>query len=195
MSYFACTRVCVCTFICSLQGCMSLFLRLRFLCMFYVLHFQVVINSLTPTRPQSFALLLFASLCSHFVWNLRSLIISAHFLSIAHSLPHSPHLPLPLLVKCATSATLFCPSLGTLARAGQWILMSSFGAHSVKAKHRDLWIPRLHWHSQSNTLTCCITHILCSPLSPSQVKDCDNCQVTEKIIRQICWWGQKFTCF
>lgn len=84
--------------------------------------------------------------------------------SLSQHRSFSPSLspPLSLLVKCATSATLFCPSLGTLARAGQWILMSSFRAHSVKARHRDLWIPRLHWHSQSDTLTG--PHLVFSPL-------------------------------
>lgn len=42
--------------------------------------------------------------------------------------------------------------------------MSSFRAHSVKARLRNLRIPRLHRHSQSNTLTC--RHPVFSPPSP-----------------------------
>lgn len=51
--------------------------------------------------------------------NLPPLINSAHFLCIAHFLPHSSQPAFSPLVKCAPSVTLFCSSLGTLARAGQ----------------------------------------------------------------------------
>lgn len=51
--------------------------------------------------------------------NLPPLINSPHFLCIAHFLPRSSQPALSPLVKCATSATLFCSSPGTLARAGQ----------------------------------------------------------------------------
>lgn len=150
MSYSACTRGYVYTFVCSLQACLSLSLRLCFLCMFNVFHFQAVINSLNPYRPPGFALLVFACLCSHFVWNLLYL---SHPPPSLHRFPHSLSLPLSRPVKCATSATLFCPSLGTLAQAGQWILMSSFRAHTVKARHKDLWIPLLYRLSHLDTLT------------------------------------------
>lgn len=86
----------VCVFFSSPRTCVSLSLRLCFPCMFYVFHFQAVINSPTLHRPRCFALLVFASLCSHLVWNLHSLIIPAHLLGIAHSLPRSARLSLPL---------------------------------------------------------------------------------------------------
>lgn len=49
----------------------------------------------SPTGLEALPFLLFASLCSHFVWNLCSLIILAGFPSIAHSLPRSPRPSLP----------------------------------------------------------------------------------------------------
>lgn len=95
MSYFACTRVSVC--ICLFSTVVHVFI---FVLMFRLHVLYVSLSSCNklpnPHRPWGFALLVSASLCSHFVWNLHSLIIPAHFLSIAQSLPLSPSLSLPL---------------------------------------------------------------------------------------------------
>lgn len=83
MSYLACTRGCLCAFVCSLRLCVSLSLCLCFVCMFYVFHFQAVINSLTPTGPEAlpfWCLLLFALILSETCTLLSSPLI---FFSIA----------------------------------------------------------------------------------------------------------------
>lgn len=109
--------------------------------------------------------------------------------------------PLCTLVKCATSATLFCPSLGTLARAGQWILMSSLRAHSVKARRWNFRILQLDYSWRSDTLTSSRSESSSLPLpsfsflSATQVKDSDNCQVVEKIIRQFFDGGKSLILF
>lgn len=121
-----------------------------FLCMFCEFHFHSVINSPSFCRPQRFALLVFAPLCSHFVLNPQTHIILTHFLCFTHFFS-PPSLP---FVKSATSATLFRPSQGTLARAGQWILMSALRARSVKARRRDPCIPWLRRSSQTDMMTC-----------------------------------------
>ena len=88
--------VCVRALVCSPRACVSVSVRLCFLCMFYVLHFQAVINSLTPHRPRGFALLVFASLCSHFClkpalsYHPRSLFSPSLILSLALPASLSP---------------------------------------------------------------------------------------------------------
>lgn len=147
-------------------------------------------------RNKPFASLSPSGYCHFWCLLFFAFILSENWSLSSPSLPSSSanFRPLSPLVKSVTSATLFCPSLGTLASAGQWILMSSLRTHSVKARRRDVYVLRLHCRSQSDTLTSAFSP-LSLPFSSSatQVKDWDNCQVAQKIIRQFCWQGQRFT--
>lgn len=98
LSLHSCCRVILCmhvgvyVFAFSPWACWSLSLHLCSLCMFYVFYFQVVINSLTPYRPEAlpfWCLLLFALILSETCTLLSSPLTSSALLILSPA-PLSP---------------------------------------------------------------------------------------------------------
>lgn len=91
----------------------------------------------TPGSHRGSTLLVNAFLCSHFAWNFLSDRPQHHSFSPSISRPLSPACEVCDLCNFILLVTR------DRSRSGQWILMSSFGLRSIKARHRYLRIPRL----------------------------------------------------
>lgn len=112
-----CIHKCVCVCLFSTGPCVFIFVVM------YPLHVLCVsLSSLNKLpNPQQAPRLCPFGVCFSLLSFCLKPALSYHPRSLPRHHSFSPSLSLPLspLVKCATSATLFCPSLGTLAGAGQ----------------------------------------------------------------------------